>query len=238
MTRRQGSLLSRAKELIEKSREYRAWEDRRSELEGLATRKDETARIRTRSSQLSRSARLLRQKAAVPQATLRTEQLGEVVRKTEALLAGFEKDPITITKPRALDNLKIEETLNELQERCEQAWTAFAVAGEKSGVEAILEKFPEFRVAAAQVRQIRSKLQNIAASLPERADDIVEVEKLKAELKAKMRELGGESLDLDVRNFLARSVDGVTLADLLSRPKVLEWIKEYRLERRFKVRQS
>jgi hypothetical protein len=232
------SLVTRTNSLRELAEEYKRWQKRAEDIQRFLTRRDELDAIARRIGEAA-----VAYQALADDPNVRTHMEPAVViavrlrSRTKDLLQQVIESPLAILKQKALEPFKMDE-LNGIEGALHSSWQWFLGASERTGIEAVLTRFPDLRQTATRLARFRVSLQHHGEKLPSGPEDVEEGRRLKKQLADELKSLEGAGLDSAVLAFLRRSLEGVPLVELLADDKVLNWLRENHLTGYFQVRST
>lgn len=232
------TLLEFATQVAELSGRCRDWQERADEVGRLVTRRDQLRVIANRVSSLATTAEVLSNEDSLESRLKPVRELSQKLSvKADDLLRRLETTSESILKPKALDAFE-SGALDEIQRILTAAWRDLLGTGDQPGIETVLSRFDALRDVVARITQRRRRLQELAATLPTTAAVVAEGRDVKRALADDLGSLTGAGLDDEVASFLRRSVEGVSLEDLLANGRVLAWLAKHGLAGYFRVRSN
>jgi hypothetical protein len=167
-------------------------------------------------------------------------EISAVSGRIETLASEFTRDVTSVLKPRALDTLKLTELLDQIEGRVLSTWKGYLLGAEPAdGGDSVLGHYPAYKRAAVEIAILGRQLREIANVLPTDAATVARAKKLHSKLSAeRLAVVTREGLSDAVIDFLARAVEGVSMAEVLRNAEVLEWLGEQNHAAGFRVRRS
>lgn len=93
----------------------------------------------------------------------------------------------------------------------------------------ILNNFPQFKATCQEIQDFRKQLEELSRTLPRNQNKYNIVLDLQTQLHQRIEQLKNTGIDSEVQIYLQKLAAGVTLNELLKKPTVLEFLKNYNL---------
>lgn len=193
--------------------------------QGLTTRRDELARVVRDAQEVVGFRDVLR--AAGVGFVINQDPLRQMAVAVGGVEQQFADEPASLTRPNALDLSRLHQVIAAARQTLAEAWGRHVNAPADDRLADVLEAVPRFAVAGAQLRGVYADLRRAAARLPQN-DAAVRVP---AQLRARATQVVN-SLQLGeaVLALLGRvQRDGVSLADLLADPSLIEALRTHHI---------
>lgn len=185
----------------------------RERLQQIAAIADRTGKLQTSREIIAR---------AVPSVRVPRQRLRQRVKGLEKLETAVATDINKLTERDALDATAFDETLKEAEGAVLETWRKFAKPAREVAVGDVDDP------VADELRNLRQQLDTRATQLPAGEPDIAEVIRLKKKIGELTDRLLASGYDEEILRFLAqtRTGRGVPLAEVLAKPKLLQWLQE------------
>jgi len=220
-------------DLSEKCKELR---DRAQEVGLLATRRGQLRQISDSIKALALASEVLSQEPSVHPDLEAVRGVSQKLRvRTNTLLRKMEVSSEALLKPKALDAFDVE-LLAAIERGLLNTWRRFLGTDGQPGIETVLTRYIALKATVERIKNLRLTLQTLGAQLPSTTHVLDQARSAKVDLAKQLSSLVSSGLDEEVVTFLRRSVEGVSLSDLLSNERVLVWLKAQGLTPYFRVR--
>lgn len=225
---------TRLKQLVTRRK---GWRVGAQEFQALQTRAGELERFDLDASGLATALAIVGGIVDIP--PIPRSDVPAVRKRVRALSERIDRDGVQILlRPRALDALKAEELISDVQTRARRSWNGYVLEGTAaSGLDQVLSRYAGYKAAGQQLDELRNRLALLASALPVTKGAVTEVTKLRQRFAHIVSEIvKKEGLSDRVVEFLRRAMQGVPLAEVLGNDEVLAWLKDKEHVTGFSVR--